>query len=145
MLYLCNRIQYYTGSPKNAKPVVTISRAEGVWQRCHPIVAVMQPRMYIYMRVGHKPFNAEWDKHHNNMKPIDYRKLTKEELLSIYNSNMNYYKAHNIKRPFGRYAELFFILFNDGTNPYMWSLETICSWFPECDRTKLEKVLDIYI
>lgn len=23
-------------SPKNAKPVVTISRAEGVWQRCHP-------------------------------------------------------------------------------------------------------------
>ena len=24
------------------------------------------------------------------MKPIDYRKLTKEELLSIYNSNMNY-------------------------------------------------------
>ena len=79
------------------------------------------------------------------MKPIDYRKLTKEELLSIYNSNMNYYKAHNIKRQFGRYAELFFILFNDGTNPYMWSLETICSWFPECDRTKLEKVLDIYI
>ena len=79
------------------------------------------------------------------MEPIDYRKLTKEELLSIYNSNMNYYKAHNIKRQFGRYAELFFILFNDGTNPYMWSLETICSWFPECDRTKLEKVLDIYI
>ena len=28
--YICNRIQYYTGSPKNAKPVVTISRAEGV-------------------------------------------------------------------------------------------------------------------
>lgn len=101
--------------------------------------------MYIYIRVGHKPLNAEWSKHHNNMKPIDYRKLTKEELLSIYNSNMNYYKAHNIKRPFGRYAELFFILFNDGTNPYMWALETICSWFPECDRTKLEKVLDIYI
>lgn len=45
---------------KNAKPVVTISRAEGAWQRCHPIVAVMQPRMYIYIRVGHKPFNAEW-------------------------------------------------------------------------------------
>ena len=145
MRYFCNRNQYYTGSPKNAKPVVTISRAEGAWQRCHPIVAVMQPRMYIYIRVGHKPFNAEWDKHHNNMKHIDYRKLTKEELLSIYTSNMNYYKAHNIKRPFGRYAELFFILFNDGTNPYMWSLETICSWFPECDRTKLEKVLDIYI
>lgn len=60
MVYLCNRNQYYTGSPKNAKPVVTISRAEGAWQRCHPIVAVMQPRMYIYIRVGHKPFNAEW-------------------------------------------------------------------------------------
>ena len=68
MVYLCNRNQYYTGSPKNAKPVVTISRAEGAWQRCHPIVAVMQPRMYIYMRVGHKPFNAEWSKHRNNMK-----------------------------------------------------------------------------
>lgn len=68
MLYLCNRNQYYTVSPKNAKPVVTISRAEGVWQRCHPIVAVMQPRMYIYIRVGHKPFNAEWSKHNNNMK-----------------------------------------------------------------------------
>lgn len=68
MLYLCNRNQYYTGSPKNAKPVVTFSRAEGVWQRCHPIVAVMQPRMYIYIRVGHKPFNAEWSKHNNNMK-----------------------------------------------------------------------------
>ena len=68
MVYLCNRIQYYTGSPKNAKPVVTISRAEGAWQRCHPIVAVMQPRMYIYIRVGHKPFNAEWSKHRNNMK-----------------------------------------------------------------------------
>ena len=53
---------------KNAKPVVTISRAEGSWQRCHPIVAVMQPRMYIYIRVGHKPFNAEWSKHRNNMK-----------------------------------------------------------------------------
>lgn len=49
--YICNRNQYYTGSPKNAKPVVTISRAEGAWQRCHPIVAVMQPRMYIYIRV----------------------------------------------------------------------------------------------
>lgn len=24
--------------------------------------------MYIYIRVGHKPFNAEWSKHHNNMK-----------------------------------------------------------------------------
>lgn len=68
MLYLCNRNQYYTGSQKNAKPVVTISRAEGAWQRCHPIVAVMQPRMYIYIRVGHKPFNAEWSKHNNNMK-----------------------------------------------------------------------------
>lgn len=28
----------------------------------------MQPRMYIYIRVGHKPFNAEWSKHRNNMK-----------------------------------------------------------------------------
>lgn len=74
------------------------------------------------------------------MAKIDYRKLTKEELLSIYNSNMNYYKTHNIKRPFGRYAELFFILFNDGTNPYMWSLETICSWFPECDRNAYKRI-----
>ena len=24
--------------------------------------------MYIYIRVGHKPFNAEWSKHRNNMK-----------------------------------------------------------------------------
>lgn len=24
--------------------------------------------MYIYIRVGHKPLNAEWSKHHNNMK-----------------------------------------------------------------------------
>lgn len=64
MLYLCNRIQYYTGSPKNAKPVVTISRAEGAWQRCHPIVAVMQPRMYIYIRVCHKPLKQQL----NNMK-----------------------------------------------------------------------------
>lgn len=24
--------------------------------------------MYIYIRVGHKPLNAEWSKQHNNMK-----------------------------------------------------------------------------
>lgn len=59
-LHLQSKSVLHLISPKNAKPVVTISRAEGAWQRCHPIVAVMQPRMYIYIRVGHKPFNAEW-------------------------------------------------------------------------------------
>lgn len=71
--------------------------------------------------------------------------MTKEELLSTYDSMMQYFKAHNVKRPFDKYAEMFWILFDDGTNSYTWATDTLCDWFPECNREDLEKVLDKYI
>lgn len=73
------------------------------------------------------------------------KQMTREELLSAYDSMMQYFKAHNIKRPFDKYAEMFWILFDDGTNSYTWAINTLCDWFPECNREDLEKVLDKYI
>lgn len=35
--------------------------------------------------------------------------------------------------------------FDDGANPYMWAIDTICSWFPDCNKEELEKELDMYI
>lgn len=37
------------------------------------------------------------------------------------------------------------VLFNDGTNPYMWAVNTLLGWFPECNKEELEKELDLYI
>ena len=116
--YICNRNQYYTGSPKNAKPVVTISRAEGSWQRCHPIVAVMQPRMY-YIRVGHKPFNAEWSKHRNNMKI----ELTDKQAQVLYyvldRANKCFEKDTYLVVHFTMIMEVFFANLNQARNVHL--------------------------
>lgn len=70
---------------------------------------------------------------------------TKNELVSEYRRRMNYYKGNEIQRNFSKYAEMFWILFNDGTNPYMWAVNTLLGWFPECNKEELEKELDRYI
>lgn len=68
MRYICNRIQYYTGSPKNAKPVVTISRAEGVWQRCHPN-SCRNAATYVHLYTCRsQALQCRVSKQHNNMK-----------------------------------------------------------------------------
>lgn len=71
--------------------------------------------------------------------------MTKKELISEYKHITKYFKTHNIKRNFSKYAEMFWILFNDGNNSYMWAIDTLCGWFPECNKEKLEKELDRYI
>lgn len=38
---------------------------------------------------------------------------TKNELVSEYKRRMNYYKGHKTQRNFSKYAEMFWILFND--------------------------------
>ena len=35
--------------------------------------------------------------------------------------------------------------FDDGANSYMWAIDAICSWFPDCNKEELEKELDMYI
>lgn len=40
---------------------------------------------------------------------------------------------------------MFWILFNDGVNGYLTSLETLCAYYPECNRQELEEELDKYI
>lgn len=79
------------------------------------------------------------------MRQQQQKQMTREELLHAYVSKMQYFKAHNIKRPFSTYTELFWILFDDGTNSYTWAIDTLCDWFPECDKEELEKVLGRYI
>lgn len=71
--------------------------------------------------------------------------MNKKELISEYERIMKYYKGHGIKRPFDKYAEIFWILFDDGTKSYTWAIDTLCELFPECNRQELEKTLDKYI
>lgn len=70
---------------------------------------------------------------------------TKNELVAEYERTIKWYKEHNWNRNFSKYAEMFWLLFDDGNNPYMWAIDTICSWFPECNKEELEKELDKYI
>ena len=72
-------------------------------------------------------------------------RFTKNDLVEAYECTMKYYNEHNIKRNFDKYAELFWILFDDGNNSYMWAIDTLCGWFPECNKEELEKTLDRYI
>lgn len=79
------------------------------------------------------------------MTTEEIRMLTKNELVAEYERTIKWYKEHNINRNFSKYAEMFWILFDDGANSYMWAIDTICSWFPECDKEKLDKeLLDVF-
>lgn len=79
------------------------------------------------------------------MTTEEIRMLTKKELVAEYERTIKWYKEHNINRNFSKYAEMFWILFDDGANSYMWAIDTICSWFPECNKEELEKEFDGYI
>lgn len=72
-------------------------------------------------------------------------RFTKDELVSAYEATAKYFKEHNINRPFNKYTEMFWILFDDGNHPYMWAIDTLCEWFTECNRQELEKTLERYI
>lgn len=72
-------------------------------------------------------------------------RFTKDDLVEAYESTTKYYKEHNMKRPFDKYTEMFWILFDDGVRPYMWAIDTLCEWFPDCNKEELVKVLDRYI
>ena len=76
---------------------------------------------------------------------INHQKISREELEKAYIEEMDFYKRNHIKREFDKYMECFWILFNDGSNDYLWSVETVCSCYPECDRNKLEIELDKYL
>lgn len=45
---------------------------------------------------------------------------TKDELVAEYERTTKYYKEHKIQRNFSKYAEMFWLLFDDGNNPYMY-------------------------
>ena len=62
------------------------------------------------------------------MSDKEIRMLTKNELVAEYERTIKWYKEHNINRNFSKYAEMFWILFDDGANSYMWAIDTICSW-----------------
>ena len=79
------------------------------------------------------------------MTTEEIRMLTKNELVAEYERTIKWYKEHNVNRNFSKYAEMFWILFDDGANSYMWAIYTICSWFPDCNKEELEKELDMYI
>lgn len=71
--------------------------------------------------------------------------VNKAELLAAYERTIVFYNTHNINRKFSKYAELFWLLFDDDTRPYMWAVDNVCTLFPECNKEKLEKELDRYI
>lgn len=52
-------------------------------------------------------------------------------------------KAHG--QTVSKYAEIFFVLFDDGTNGYEWALSTMMDLCPECDVSALEKELGEWI
>ena len=79
------------------------------------------------------------------MSDKETRMITKNELVAEYERTIKWYKEHNINRNFSKYAEMFWILFDDGANSFMWAIDTICSWFPDCNKEELEKELDMYI
>ena len=58
---------------------------------------------------------------------------------------MAFYRANNIPRPFDKYAECFWILFNDGRASYMWAVDTVCQCFPECNRVELGKTTTVVL
>lgn len=74
-----------------------------------------------------------------------YQAVSREELERAHDEVMKFYKEYGIPRGFDKYAECFWILFNDGVNSYMWAVDTVCKCFPECNRVELEKTLDRYI
>lgn len=63
--------------------------------------------------------------------------MTKQQLDEAY--------KRTPKRQFSKFAEMFWILFNDGVNGYLTSIETLCTYYPECNRQELEEELDKYI
>lgn len=71
--------------------------------------------------------------------------ISKDDLVAAYESMTKYYKEHNISRPFDKYTEMFWILFDDGANSYMWAIDRLCEYFPECNKEEVEKVLDRYL
>lgn len=75
----------------------------------------------------------------------NYQKVTREELENAYIEAKKWFEARKIHRPFDKYAECFWILFDDGGNSYMWAIDTVCACYPECNRVELEKTLDRYI
>lgn len=75
----------------------------------------------------------------------NYQKVTREMLEEAYAKEMEWYIANHIKRDFDKYTECFWLLFNDGVNSYTWAIDTVCENFQECDRSKLESVLEKYI
>lgn len=79
------------------------------------------------------------------MTTEEIRMLTKNELVAEYERTIKWYKEHNWNRNFSKYVEMFWILFDDGENSYLFALDTICFWFPECNKEELEKELDMYI
>lgn len=70
--------------------------------------------------------------------------VDKAELLAAYERTIRFYSTHNIQRRFSKFAELFWLLFDDGSQTYMWAVDNVCTLFPECDKEKLEKELDRY-
>ena len=79
------------------------------------------------------------------MTTEEIRMLTKKELVSEYERTTKWYKENNINRNFSKYSEMFWILFDDGVNSYLFAIDTICNWFPECNKEELENELDGYI
>ena len=79
------------------------------------------------------------------MTTEEIRMITKKELVSEYERTTKWYKENNINRNFSKYAEMFWILFDDGVNSYLFAIDTICNWFPEWNKEELEKELDGYI
>ena len=79
------------------------------------------------------------------MTTEEIRMLTKDELVAEYERTIKWCKEHDWNRNFSKYAEMFWTLFDDGANSYMWAIDTIFSWFPDCDKEELEKELDGYI
>ena len=75
----------------------------------------------------------------------NHQKVTREELEAAYEVAMEWYNTNHISRDFDKYAECFWILFNDGANSNMWAIDTICENFPDCKRSELEDALDKYI
>ena len=59
------------------------------------------------------------------MTSEEIRMLTKDELVAEYERTIKWYKEHNINRNFSKYAEMFWILFDDGANSYMWAIDMI--------------------
>lgn len=75
----------------------------------------------------------------------NYQAVSRQQLEGAHKEMMEFFRKNGIQRVFDKYAECFWILFNDSFCSYMWAVDTVCKCFPECNRAELEKTLDRYI